>query len=137
MNIIILIILPMGQLYQHELQKFTQVTNELWSLLDGKVDVVALETWGCKYWSPGQPKRWLKKNVKEIWRHIWLIASRRESQDVWMEPVNKEDREERKEERESGGRHTVESTQEEAIEEALREHPTPGFMPGEEAEPMV
>jgi hypothetical protein len=44
MNIIILIILPMGQLYQHELQKFTQVTNELWSLLDGKVDVVALET---------------------------------------------------------------------------------------------
>lgn len=48
------IILPMGQLGQHELQKFTQVANESWSSLSGRVDVVALEAGGCKDWHPSQ-----------------------------------------------------------------------------------
>lgn len=59
------IILPTGQLCQHELRKFTQVANGSWSSLGGKVDVVALEAGECKYWCPGQHQRGLKKMLRK------------------------------------------------------------------------
>lgn len=54
MNMISIVILPVGKLYQHELKQFIRVNNESWCPSDGSVDVFGLEAWRSKYWSPDQ-----------------------------------------------------------------------------------